>query len=61
LITINALRATAQLAEKNRDADLGVLKTAVEKLLAAGVDGEIRVEATSALQRLDARAPASAR
>ena len=56
MITLNALRAVGQLAEKNPTADLGPLKAAVEKLLASDASGEIRVEATSALRRLDARA-----
>jgi HEAT repeat protein len=55
LITLNALRAVGQLAEKNSTADLSPLKVAVEKLLASDASGEIRVEATSALRRLDAR------
>jgi hypothetical protein len=55
LITINALRAAGQLAEKYPDADLSGLKAAVEKLLAAGVEGELRIEATSALRQLNAR------
>jgi HEAT repeat protein len=56
LITLNALRAVGQLAEKNSTADLSPLKVAVEKLMASDASGEIRVEATSALRRLDARA-----
>jgi HEAT repeat protein len=55
LITLNALRAVGQLAEKNPSADLSPLKAAVEKLMAGDASGEIRVEATSALRRLDAR------
>ena len=55
LLTLNALRAVGQLAEKNSSADLGSLKAAVEKLMAGDATGEIRVEATSALRRLDAR------
>jgi hypothetical protein len=55
LININALRAVGQLAEKNRQADLNVLKLAVEKLLAGDAAGEIRIEATGALQKLAAR------
>ena len=56
LITLNALRAVGQLAEKNSTADLGPLKVAVEKLMASDASGEIRVEATGTLRRLDARA-----
>jgi len=56
LITLNALRAVGQLAEKNSTADLTPLKVAVEKLMSSDASGEIRVEATSALRRLDARA-----
>lgn len=55
LININALRAAGQLAEKNRQADLSPLQAAIEKLLAGDVAGEIRIEATSALQKLAAR------
>jgi hypothetical protein len=58
LITINALRAVEQLAEKNSDADLDALKAAVAKLLAAGAQGETRIEATSAERVLKGR-PAS--
>jgi hypothetical protein len=56
LITLNALRAVGQLADKNSTADLSPLKVAVEKLMASDASGEIRVEATSTLRRLDARA-----
>lgn len=56
LITVNALRASGQLAEKNHDADLSTLKAKVEKLLDSDATGEIRVEATSALRQLNARA-----
>lgn len=55
LITVNALRAAGQLAEKNPGADLVPLKAAVEKLLAGDARGEIRVEATAALRQLSAR------
>jgi HEAT repeat protein len=55
LITLNALRAVGQLAEKNSTADLSPLKVAVEKLLASDASGEIRVEATGTLRRLEAR------
>ncbi len=61
LITINAVRAAGQLAEKNPDADLSRLKAAVEKLLAAGVEGEVRIEATSALRLLNARGAQAAK
>lgn len=60
LITINALRAAAQLADKNRDADLGELEAAVEELLAGDASGEIRIEATGLRWRLENRAPATA-
>jgi HEAT repeat protein len=56
LIAVNALRAAAQLAEQNRDADLTPLKQAVEKLLAGDVGGEVRIEATNTLRILKARA-----
>ena len=55
LITLNALRAVGQLAEKNSTADLGSLKAAVEKLMAGDASGEIRIEATTRSARLDAR------
>jgi HEAT repeat protein len=61
LITVNALRAAGQLAEKNPDADLGPLKMAVEKLLSGSATGEIRVEATSALRQLNARGKQTAK
>jgi HEAT repeat protein len=59
LITINALRATGQLAEANRAADLSTLKAAVVRLLDSGTTGDIRVEATDALRQLNARAEAA--
>jgi hypothetical protein len=55
LITVNALRAAGQLADKNPDADLGALKASVQELLAGDASGEIRVEATSLLGRLENR------
>ena len=60
LITLNALRAVGQLAEKSSAADLGTLKAAVEKLLSGDATGEIRIEATSALRLLNARGNRSA-
>jgi hypothetical protein len=57
LITVNALRAVGQLAEKNPTADLSALEATVEKLLAAHPTGELRIEATSALRQLKAAAP----
>ena len=59
VITINALRACCQLSEKNPDADLSTLTLAIEKLLKGKVDGEIRIEATSVLRQLQARAPST--
>jgi len=56
LITINALRAGGQLGEKNRVADLGELKTAVDALLAGDASGEIRVVATLVQRQLEDRA-----
>jgi HEAT repeat protein len=61
LITINALRATGQLSEKNDVADLGPLKNAVEKLLAGDASGEMRIEATSTLRQINARPTATAK
>ncbi|HEV3136251.1 MAG TPA: HEAT repeat domain-containing protein [Pirellulales bacterium] len=55
VITINALRATAQLAEKNPDADLSTLARSIEKLLGGNVGGEIRLDATGVLRQLQAR------
>jgi HEAT repeat protein len=55
LITVNALRATGQLAEKSPQADLTALQSAVERLLASKIEGEMRVEAQAALRQLDAR------
>jgi hypothetical protein len=61
LITINALRAAAQLSETNRSADLGALAAALDKLLAAKPAGEIRVEATRVERVLRDRPAATAR
>ncbi len=61
LITINALRAAGQLAERNSQANLGELEAAVKKLLGENPTPEIRIEATATLQRLEKRAaPAAA-
>jgi hypothetical protein len=59
LITINALRAAGQLAEKNPSANLTPLKEAIDKLLASEVTPETRIEATAALSHLDKRAAAA--
>jgi len=56
VITINALRAGGQLAEKNDGADLGELKTAVDALLAGDASGEIRMNATLLRGNLEKRA-----
>ncbi len=61
LITINALRASAQLADKNPDADLSTLQSAIEKLLAGKISQETRVEATAALQHFEKRTATSAK
>ena len=58
LITVNALRASSQLAEKNAQADLASLRDAVEKLLASDPTPEIRIEATATLQHFESRAGA---
>jgi hypothetical protein len=55
LITINALRATAQLAETNPTADLGALESAVDKVRESDAPADIRVEATGALRKLRSR------
>ncbi|MGD9723271.1 MAG: HEAT repeat domain-containing protein [Pirellulales bacterium] len=55
LITINALRATQQLAQHNAGADLSVLQTSVEKLLASDTAADARVEATETLRQLRTR------
>jgi len=60
LITINALRAAGQLAQENKDADLGQLRAALEKLLKSGVTGEMRIEATALAGQLERRAAARA-
>jgi HEAT repeat protein len=52
LITINALRAAEQLAEKNPTADLSALESAVDKLRDSDAPTGIRVEATSALRQI---------
>jgi hypothetical protein len=59
LITINALRAAGQLAEKNPSANLAPLKEAIDKLLASDVTPETRIEATAALSHLEKRAATS--
>jgi hypothetical protein len=59
VITINALRATVQLAENNPDVDLSKLAQSIEKLLSGDVNGEIRLDATGALRQLQARATQS--
>ncbi|MBI3836328.1 MAG: HEAT repeat domain-containing protein [Planctomycetia bacterium] len=59
VITINALRATAQLAEKNPNADLTSLTESIEKLLSGNVNGEIRIDATGVLRQLRARSAKS--
>ncbi|MEX2111770.1 MAG: HEAT repeat domain-containing protein [Pirellulales bacterium] len=56
VITVNALRATQQLAEKNPGADLGALEVAIERLRDSTAPADIRVEATSTLQKLRGRA-----
>lgn len=61
LITINALRAAGQLADKNSSADLSALQAAIEKLLAGDVSQETRVEAKSALQHFAQRGAGSAK
>jgi HEAT repeat protein len=58
LITINALRASGQLAEKNSSAELAPLQTAIDKLLAGKVTPETRIEATSALHHFAKRGAA---
>jgi hypothetical protein len=61
LITINALRATEQLAEKNPTADLSVLESAIDKVRESGAPPDIRIEATAALRQLRSRGAQSAR
>jgi hypothetical protein len=61
LITVSALKAGSQLAEKNPDADLGALETAVKKLLAGDASGEIRIQATVLSRKLQNRAAAGAK
>ncbi len=56
VITVNALRAVNQLAEKSPTANLSELKTAVDKLLAAEVPPDIRIEATATQAVLSGRA-----
>ena len=55
VITVNALRATQQLAAKNPGADLAPLETAIERLRDSDAPADIRVEATSTLQSLRKR------
>jgi HEAT repeat protein len=58
LITINALRAVEQLAAANPDADLAQLESAVDKLLASGASGEIRIVAIDLARKLKERSAA---
>jgi HEAT repeat protein len=60
LITVNALRAAGQLAQKNSDGDLAPLKQAIEKLLAGDPSPEIRIEAKATLHRFENRGTAPA-
>jgi HEAT repeat protein len=53
VIQINALRACGQLAEKNPQADVAGLVSAIDKLLAANPAGEIKVEATRVKRLLE--------
>jgi hypothetical protein len=59
LITINALRATGQLAEHNPRADLSRLKSAVEKILASAPTPDVQIEATDILRVLKAHSSAA--
>ncbi|MEX0978461.1 MAG: HEAT repeat domain-containing protein [Pirellulales bacterium] len=61
LITVNALKAADQLAEKNPNVDLDALETAVKKLLAGDASGEIRMQAAVLSRRLQNRAAPSAK
>ncbi|HEX3726847.1 MAG TPA: HEAT repeat domain-containing protein [Pirellulales bacterium] len=56
LITVNALRATAQLAEANPNADLEPLRAAVKKLVDSNLQGEVGVEAINVQRQLERRA-----
>jgi HEAT repeat protein len=55
LITVNALRAAGQLAQKNHDADLSELRKSIESLKAGDVSQETRLEATAALHHFEDR------
>lgn len=55
LITVNALRAAGQLAEKNQGADLSELQKSIETLKAGDVSQETRLEATAALHHFEKR------
>ena len=55
LITVNALRATEELAGRNPTANLSTLEAAVDRLRDSDAPAEIRVEATSALRQLRKR------
>lgn len=59
LITINALRAAGQLAEKNPRANIEPLVAAVDKLASADLQGELRLEVTNTSRQLHERAPAA--
>ena len=59
-VSVETIRAAAQLAEKNRDADLSELAKAIEKINSSGAQGELGLEATNALRLLRER-PAAGR
>jgi hypothetical protein len=55
VITVNALRAAGQLAEKNPHADVEPLRVAIDKLQKTNTQGEIRVEAANVQRQLEHR------
>lgn len=57
VIVINALRSTGQLAKANPAADLAPLVAAIEKLLTANLQSQIRVQAADVLKQLQQRTP----
>jgi HEAT repeat protein len=60
LITVNALRATDQLADANPTADLNRLTSAIDELSRADVDARIKTDAAPVLAKLKRRAAPAA-
>ena len=53
MIRLNALRAAGRLHAAEPNADLGKLLTAIERLISADVDAQVRIKATEVLHQLN--------